>query len=188
MNKIVLLSALLLASALAQTQQFSVKQELQKLKALAAWKAVGPVQANASLGLERSQVYAVRVLIPEGGNPTVSLLMGSAKQQKHVRFAAVMFSGEVNRAVGVAHGYVTGAIAQHCFGLTQAEQALVRSAMQEALAKFKGSPVLHTFAAGKAKGEVSLKYIKPKVEIVLTLERPDQPGQNGWKAFCGLES
>ena len=187
MKKIVWLCTLLATSALAQ-QQFSLKQELQKLDAQATWKAVGPVQANAKLGLDRLQQYAITVPTGEGQSSTVTLLMGSGKGQNHVRYASVIVKGEANRASEKAHSFVGQAIINYCFGLNRDEQGAVRDAMRSAMGKFKGQTVLEKFSAGRARGEVSLKYNNPTVEIALTLERPDQPGQNGWKAFCGLES
>ena len=173
--------------AVALTKQFSLKQELQNQKAQTIWKAVGPVQANASLKLDRSQLYSINVPSGEGQNPTVTLLMGSGKGQSHVRYASVAIKGEANRTTEKAHSFVGQAVIKYCFGLNRDEEGAVRDAMRGAMGKFKGQALMETFKAGKANGQVSIKYTQPILELALTLERPDQPGQNDWKAYCGLE-
>lgn len=187
MKKILLLCTLLALSALAQTQQFSLKQELQKDKGLAAWKALGPVTANPKLGLDRLQRYALTVQNSEGEKPTVSLLMGSAKGQAFVRYVSISINGPTNRTTERAHSNVSVAATRYCLGFGRTEQDALREAMRGAMGKFKGQAMTEKFSAGKARGEVSLKYTDPTVEIVLTLERPDSPGQNGWQAYCALE-
>jgi hypothetical protein len=172
--------------ALAQTQQFSLKQELQNTKSLASWKALGPVKADPKLGLDRLQRYALAVYYQEE-KPGVSLLLGTAKGQSFVRYVSVGINGPVNRASEKAHSTVSLAAIKYCLHLGQTEQDAVREAMRGAMSKFKGQAILEKFSTGKVKGEVSLKYTNPTVDIVLTLERPDSPGQNGWKAFCALE-
>lgn len=184
---VVLVSVLgLIGVALAQTQQRSIRADMQQLKEFVSWKALGPVVPNTALKLERSQVYAVTLRLAEGQTPTVSLLLGTGKKP-YVHFAGIIFNGEANRAAGVAHGYLTGMMAERCLGLDRSALGKVRTMAGAVVNRLKGPRVHDTVDIGTIHVEASAELKDGQATIVVTMDRRDVPGQNGWGSYCTLE-
>jgi hypothetical protein len=184
---VVLVSVLaLIGAALAQTQQRSIRADVQQLKEFVAWKALGPVVPNAALKLARSQVYNVTLRLAEGQTPTVSLLLGTGKKS-HVHFAGIIFNGEANHAAGVAHGYLTAMVAERCLGLDNAALSKIKLMTRDVVNRLKGPRVGDTVDIGTIHAEASAEQKDGNATIVVTMDRRDTPGQNGWRSYCGLE-